>query len=191
MGVRAEQKEKRRWQILYAALDLFIRKGYAATKISDIAKQVGMSVGLLFHYFKSKESLYEQLVEIGVAGPMGMMEPTQEPPLLFFERTAEQLLHHLRIDSFTAKMFVLMERAFYDEGAPDGVKERLKGFDVFTPTVALMRKGQEQGSIREGDPAALCIAYWCAIQGIAEQLAIEPETPCPKTEWIIDIIRRR
>ena len=42
MGVRDIQKEKRRKEILEAGLDLFIRKGYAATKIKDIADQVGM-----------------------------------------------------------------------------------------------------------------------------------------------------
>lgn len=56
MSTRDEQKEKRRKEILTAGLDLFIRKGYSATKIKDIAEHVGMSVGLLFHYFESKEN---------------------------------------------------------------------------------------------------------------------------------------
>ena len=49
METRKEQKEKRRQEILLAGLDLFVTKGYAATKITDIAKQAGMSTGLLFH----------------------------------------------------------------------------------------------------------------------------------------------
>ena len=68
MGIREEQREKRREEILAAGLDLFIRKGYVATKISDIAAQVGMSVGLLFHYFQSKENLYEELIKYGIQG---------------------------------------------------------------------------------------------------------------------------
>ena len=56
---RQEQKEARRQEILYVALDLFVKKGYAATKITDIAEKASMSVGLLFHYFESKEKLYE------------------------------------------------------------------------------------------------------------------------------------
>ncbi|MEN6339070.1 MAG: helix-turn-helix domain-containing protein, partial [Clostridiaceae bacterium] len=51
MTVRDDQKEKRREDILRAGLDLFVKKGYTATKIKDIADQVGMSLGLLFHYF--------------------------------------------------------------------------------------------------------------------------------------------
>ena len=49
MSTRSEQKEKTRQDILAAGLDLFISKGYRATKISDIAKDAGISVGLIFH----------------------------------------------------------------------------------------------------------------------------------------------
>ena len=68
MGIRQEQKEQRRQEILYAALNLFVTKGYAATTITDIAESVSMSVGLLFHYFESKEKLYEELVRMGLEG---------------------------------------------------------------------------------------------------------------------------
>lgn len=191
MGVRDEQREQRRQEILMAALDLFIRKGYAATKISDIAQCVGMSAGLLFHYFESKEKLYEELIRYGISGPMSTMAPTDKEPLKFFEDTAEQLFHYIQAQPFVANMFVLMSQAFYNEAAPQGVKDLLQRFDVYTPTARLMRKGQENGTIREGDPYALGIAYWCAIQGIAEQMAMNPNLPCPESKWVIDIIRRR
>lgn len=191
MGVREEQKEKRRNEILSAGLDLFIRKGYAATKISDIAEQVGMSVGLLFHYFESKEKLYEELITLGVAGPMSVMDSAGMEPLEFFESTAKKIFQYIKTGSFTAKMFVLMSQAFYNEAAPQSIKDMLAGFDIYTPTAALMQKGQGNGTIREGDPRALAIAYWCAIQGIAEQMAQTPEAPCPDSGWIVDMIRRK
>jgi len=191
MGVRDIQKEKRRKEILEAGLDLFIRKGYAATKIKDIADQVGMSAGLLFHYFESKETLYEELIKYGISGPMNTMAPTDMEPLAFFQNAAEQIFHYIQTDPFVAKMFVLMSQAFYNEAAPQKIKDILKGFDIYTPTTLLMKKGQANGTIREGDPYALSIAYWCAIQGIAEQAAMNPGVPCPQSDWIIDIIRRK
>lgn len=189
MGIREEQKEKRRKEILASGLDLFIRKGYTATKISDIANRVGMSVGLLFHYFESKEKLYEELITIGISAPMSVMTPTDMEPLQFFECTAKQIFHYIQTESFTAKMFVLMSQVFYNEAAPQSIKDLLLGFDIYTPTTLLIQKGQANGTIREGDPYALAIAYWCAIQGIAEQMAMNPDTPCPESDWIIDIIR--
>ena len=191
MGIREEQKEKRRREILIAGLDLFIRKGYTATKISDIAEYVGMSVGLLFHYFKSKEMLYDELIKYGISGPMGTMAPTDKEPLAFFEDAAKQIFQYIQTQPFTAKMFVLMGQAFYNEAAPQSVKDRLRGFDIYTPTILLIQKGQTNGTIRDGNPYALAIAFWCAIQGIAEQMAMNPDFPCPESDWIIDILRRK
>ena len=191
MGIREEQKEKRRQEILVAGLDIFIRKGYGSTKISDIAKQVGMSVGLLFHYFESKEKLYEELITIGISGPTSVMANTDMEPIKFFESTAKQIFHYVQKESFAAKMFVLMSQATYNDAAPQSIKDKLRNSDVYTPTTLLIQKGQANGSIREGDPYALAIAYWCAIQGIAEQMALNPDTPCPESDWIIDIIRRK
>lgn len=190
MGKREEQKEKRREEILAAGLELFIRKGYSATKIKEIADHVGMSVGLLFHYFESKEKLYEELIRIGISGPMSMMSTGGMEPLAFFQNAAEQIFRFVQEEPFVAKMFVLMSQAHYNDAAPQSIKDLLRDFDIYTPTVALIRKGQANDTIREGDPYALAIAYWCAIQGIAEQMALKPEFPCPKSEWIVNMLRR-
>lgn len=191
MGIREDQREKRRSEILTAGLDLFIRKGYSATKISDIAEHVDMSAGLMFHYFKSKEKLYEELIRCGISGPMSTMAPTDKEPLEFFEDTAKQIFQYIQDQPFVAKMFVLMSQAFRNDAAPQSVKDMLSEFDIYTPTTLLIQKGQANGSIREGDPYALAIAYWCAIQGIAEQMAMDSTLPCPEGDWIVDILRRK
>lgn len=191
MTTRIEQKEKRRKEILEIGLDLFINRGYAATKIGDIAKRANMSMGLLFHYFKSKEHLYEELIRIGVSGPELVMSGDKSDPLAFFERTAEQIFKYATDYPATAKMFVLMKQAMYNEAAPDSVKEMLKEVSTITETSALMKTGQQNGTIREGSPTALSLAYWAAIQGVCEELALNPGAPCPESDWIVDIIRRK
>lgn len=191
MGIREQQKEKRRKEILLAGLDLFIRRGYSATKIKDIADQVGMSVGLLFHYFDTKEKLYEELIRQGVANPINMIGNNDLDPLLFFQNIVDQIFHMIQAEPNTAKMFVLMNQAYNNEAAPPTVKELLNSYDVFTPAFELMKKGQEIGTIREGDPYALVIAIWCSIQGIVDQISIDPLAPIPKSEWIVDIIRKK
>lgn len=191
MSARSEQKEKRRQEILEVGLELFIRKGFSATKISDIAKGVNMSVGLLFHYFESKEKLYEELIKIGISGPKMVMEGDQSDPLTFFETAARQILGYATSQPFVAKMFVLMSQAEYNDSIPDSVKELLNEVDTYRQSEILMEKGQQNGTIRQGNTTALTIAYWSAIQGICEALALNPNTPCPESEWIVDIIRRR
>lgn len=191
MGTREEIKEKRREDILNVSLDLFIRKGFAATKISDIAKQVGMSVGLLFHYFESKEKLYEELIKIGISGPRQVMGEDQTDPLAFFETITRQIFEYVSSEPFVAKMFVLMSQARYSEAVPDSARELLKQIDSFEQSVLLIEKGQKNGTIREGNPAALSLAYWAAMQGICEALALTPDMPCPESSWIVDLLRRR
>ncbi len=50
-------------KILEAALELFGTKGYESTSINDIATMAGLSKGLMYHYFKGKEDLVEQLIK--------------------------------------------------------------------------------------------------------------------------------
>ena len=192
MVTRQEQRERRREEILRAAMHLFVRKGYAGTKVGDIAEAVGMSTGLMFHYFESKEALYEELIGLGVSGPMAMMGNRAEvDAIAFFEGAAASILAFLREDRFMADMFVLMGNALMDDAIPERAKELLAGFDMNTPTAEMVRRGQREGTVRAGDPTALSIAFWAAIQGIAEELAVYPDMPCPEPEWIVDIVRKR
>ena len=188
---RSEQKEKRREEILSAGLDLFIRKGYAATKIRDIAQAVGMSVGLMFNYFDSKEKLYEELIRLGLSGPQSLLAGIQGEPLVFFETAAREIFRLLETDPFIAKMFVLMSQALHNDAAPEPVKRMLEGMDSIAPSAGIISQGQQNGSIREGDPAALAVAFWGAISGIAEEIALIPGAPVPDSDWIVDILRRK
>ena len=186
---RAEQKEKRRMEILDAGLDLFLRKGFAATKIQDIAEKVGMSTGLLFNYFDSKEKLYEELIRLGVSGPKSVLPTGDVEPLTYFETVAEQLLSFISEHHFTAKMFAFMCQAMRNESASPTVRELLGEMDSITPSIPLIIAGQQNKSIKEGDPIALAMAFWAAITGIAEMIALAPDMPCPEAEWVVDIIR--
>ena len=160
MVTRQEQREQRREEILRAALRLFVRKGYAGTKVGDIAEAVGMSAGLMFHYFDSKEALYEELIGLGVSGPMAMMgEGAEGGAIAFFEGAAAGVLGYLREEPFMADMFVLMGNALMDEAIPPRAKELLAGFDVNTPSAreasaraTLLRSPSRFGPLSRASP---------------------------------------
>jgi len=59
---RAEQKELRPAQILDAAFTEFVKNGYAATRVEDIAKHVGVTKGTIYVYFETKEILFEATI---------------------------------------------------------------------------------------------------------------------------------
>jgi len=55
-------KEAKKEQIMKTALELFAKKGFYTTTIADIAREMGMSVGNMYNYFPSKESLAKELL---------------------------------------------------------------------------------------------------------------------------------
>ena len=56
------RKEDRPAEITQAALAAFAEKGYAATKVDEVAKRAGVSKGLLYLYFKTKEDLFKAVI---------------------------------------------------------------------------------------------------------------------------------
>lgn len=64
---RSRRKEARPGELLGAALDLFVTKGYAATKVEEVARKAGVSKGTLFLYFPSKEELFKAVVRHALA----------------------------------------------------------------------------------------------------------------------------
>ncbi|GAG16406.1 unnamed protein product, partial [marine sediment metagenome] len=58
-GKREQVREERRQQILEAALEVFSRKGYHVTNVSDVAAQAGVSQGTIYWYFDSKDELFQ------------------------------------------------------------------------------------------------------------------------------------
>jgi len=65
---RERRKDARPRELLDAALVLFVKQGFAATKAEDVAKHAGVSKGTLFLYFSSKEELFKAVVRENIVG---------------------------------------------------------------------------------------------------------------------------
>jgi TetR/AcrR family transcriptional regulator len=65
---RERRKEARPGELLAAALDLFVEKGFAATRAEEVAQRAGVSKGTLFLYFPSKEELFKAVVREHIGG---------------------------------------------------------------------------------------------------------------------------
>lgn len=63
---RRRRKEARPGELLSAALDLFVEKGFAATRLDDVAARAGVSKGTFYLYFDSKEALFRAVIQEGV-----------------------------------------------------------------------------------------------------------------------------
>ena len=63
---RQERKEVRSQELTAAALALFVEKGFAATRLDEIAARAGVSKGTLYLYFDSKEALFLAVIREGI-----------------------------------------------------------------------------------------------------------------------------
>jgi TetR/AcrR family transcriptional regulator len=85
---RERRKEARPGELLDAALDLFVEKGFAGTRAEEVAARAGVSKGTLFLYFQSKEELFKAVVRENISGRFKEWNEEFET----FEGTAAEML---------------------------------------------------------------------------------------------------
>ncbi len=71
---RRRRKDARPSELTAAALDLFVEKGFAATRLDDVAARAGVSKGTLYLYFDSKVALFKAVVEEGIVPVLAAAE---------------------------------------------------------------------------------------------------------------------
>lgn len=59
---RARRKAERPAEILDAAFEEFVKEGYAATRLEDVAKRAGVTKGTIYFYFETKERVFEEMI---------------------------------------------------------------------------------------------------------------------------------
>ena len=160
-------RDERREQIMSAALNVFARRGIIGTKMSMIAAEAGISHGLLYHYFKSKEELFTTLVrDAMIASQEGMREvlDLQGTPM-----DKIRALTHEIIDESGAPYFLLIHQARTSDGIPDEVKQLMKQYsmEMFVSVLRpLFVEGQQAGDIVQGDPEELISSYLSVLSGL-------------------------
>jgi AcrR family transcriptional regulator len=85
------RKDARPSELTAAALALFVDKGFAATRLDDVAARAGVSKGTLYLYFSSKEALFKAVIEDGMVAALAAAEER----LAGFQGSAADLLHEL------------------------------------------------------------------------------------------------
>jgi len=70
---RAERTLERRQAIIDAAMDEFIARGYAATRLDDVARRAGVAKGTIYLHFKDKEALFQELIRTALVPLIGRL----------------------------------------------------------------------------------------------------------------------
>jgi AcrR family transcriptional regulator len=82
-GPRAARSAARREAILTAALDEFSARGFAATRLDDVARRAGVAKGTIYLYFRDKESLFQDLIRTMLTPIIGTVEGLGQADLPF------------------------------------------------------------------------------------------------------------
>lgn len=77
---RSRRKQARPGELLAAALDCFAEKGFAATRMEEIARRAGVAKGTFYLYFPSKEAVFEALVRENILPRLEAMEMAGRMP---------------------------------------------------------------------------------------------------------------
>lgn len=183
-----DKGDERKKQLLRVALDVFIEKGYYGTSTREIARRAGVSSGLLFHYFSSKDSIYLELVKIGVEEMKIDTETAMNTPREYLFQTIKNTFEQLESNPSFGKMFVFMDNVQHTAVNEKEIEQLLESADICRQWNPIILEGQHRGEFREGNSHSLCVAVFGAIQGIAQEKVRIPNTPLPKTDWLMDMI---
>ena len=189
-NMRQQQSAETRCRLLESSLELFVRKGFAGTTVRDIAKSAGVSPGLMFHYFPSKQAILQEhtrVIRFGI-GLMHQRLSNADDPLELFRDIARSILDSFR-ESHSKNLFLLANQVLTFDSIPVPAKRAVSATKSIEASLPLIVRGQRKRQIKRGDPHALAVAFWGALQGIAEVLVWNPDAPIPDPEMVVSILK--
>lgn len=164
-AMRAATRDK----IQNAAISLFTRKGFAATSVQDIARAAGISTGLMYRHYRTKDDLFGALIDQAADGLDAVIESFRSdrsaPELI--NAFVREFLGDIAAGGASLEFYLLMHQAvLFDSTDPRIVRLLDRQEDLTRATARLIRRGQRDGSFRPGRPAALADLLFAAIGGL-------------------------
>ena len=181
MGRNVEQNRQLREvqyaRILQSSLNLFVGRGFAATRVADIATDAGVSPGLLYHYFPSKDDILAALLqeslpklEAAALDLEALAMPVADKLLMALQR----LIEGIQTRSDTSKHHLLIAQISTSDALPDVARTILERH-ALTPSAVMERlfaQGQREGGVRDGDPRQMAMIFWSLIKGLSIHHAV-------------------
>jgi TetR/AcrR family transcriptional regulator, fatty acid metabolism regulator protein len=172
---KAPPMDKRR-QILDAAIRVFARQGFHSTRVADIADEAGVAYGLVYHYFKSKDEVLNELFSERWSLLLVAIEEadrSEATPRSKLEAVAGFIVDSYRHDPELMKVIIVEVTRAANSFGRTHLPEIRRAYDSIGKIVA---DGQAQGAFRRDvDPAFASMSFYGAI----EQLL---------SGWIFDLI---
>lgn len=197
MSPRTEQqnaqiKDKRKEQILSAALKVFAKRGFANTKIGDIASDAGVSHGLVYHYFGSKEEIFSKLLMRAIMASTQSLvtaEKMDTNPVEKLRWLARSVIENLGKHEDAAYYFMIVIHAATMEALKANRKFVESSAESALSLVRIIQEGQKSGEIRKGDPLGMAMAFSAAVQGLAIYKLTIKDFMMPDPEILVNMVK--
>ncbi len=164
--MRAESRA----QILAAAGQLFAGQGFFNTKISDIARQAGMSQGNLYWYFPSKDEVLKAILQEGFEGYDQILAGVESMEGSGREKLDALVLQSVAGFSTLEPFFTILLSLMGHGGAPLlkslGFDMDQIGYGYHTHVIPIFLQAQEEGIIGQADPNFQAMLYFSLFNGM-------------------------
>jgi TetR/AcrR family transcriptional regulator, fatty acid metabolism regulator protein len=158
VGEGSKVQEERRRQILQAAVRAFARKGYHACRVSDIAREAGVAYGLVYHYYRSKDTLLEAIFKEtwgAMLETIRSVEQLDEPPREQVRKVTEIVLRTWKRDPELVR--VLVREVTRSAQVQDETDEIDLAYQALQ---RIVEQGQQTGDFRSDLDARLTATIW-------------------------------
>ena len=189
----AQIKDKRKEEIMSAALKVFARRGFANTKIGDIASMAGVSHGLVYHYFNSKEEIFSELLRFAVLGSSQSFLAAQSlnaRPIEKIRWFSQTVLQSISSYEDSAYYFMIVIHAAIMESSEENRAFAESSAVSLKSLVSIIAEGQKSGEFREGDPFGMALAFSAAIQGLAVYKLTVKDMTMPDPEILVNMLKK-
>ncbi len=183
-------RDKRRDEIKQAALKVFARKGMMGTKMSMIAEEAGVSVGLAYRYYSSKDELFLLLVEGLLEDAREELDVTQALPGTPLEQI--RTLTQSMLDEKSRYAFMFIHQVRKADHVPEKVAQLLeknKTNTFYEKLVPVFEKGQKEGQFYEGDARQIIAWYFLVMDSLLVQGNGDEVYGMPSVDFLIQMIR--
>ena len=187
-------REEQRAKILSAAANVFARKGNTAT-MADVASEAGVSQGLAYRYFASKEEIFTILIKQATessGGPVEGIKQIQGTPGTRLMLLISYILDNNRQNPGYSQIF---NQALADDTTPNELRQLVQRRGKILQDIMrqLIVEGQATGEIAKDDPDQLMVALLACINGLMKRATIldpkDAKKNFPETKIILRMFR--
>jgi AcrR family transcriptional regulator len=171
MSKRVLQKEISLQNILDAATELFSGQGYDCTSIRQIAEKAGISLGLLYNYFKGKDEVLREIILRGHREYKKALEPQQDLKGLPY------LEYHIKATFRALDQHKIFCKLYYSLRLQSEVVKTLEQEVQAENQKLLQALTHHLAEAASTSPSAEALLLTATLDGIAQQYLIQPNYP--------------